>query len=45
MEDDGVGYDLEKLAEKLNAQVRWIWDADLEAHLATAMKIFEDVKA
>ncbi|KAF8855513.1 mannitol 1-phosphate dehydrogenase [Acephala macrosclerotiorum] len=41
MEGDGVGDDLEKLAENLNTRVRWIWNEDLEAHLATAMEKFE----
>lgn len=41
MEGDGLGDDLEKLAESLNTRVRWIWNEDLEAHLATAMEKFE----
>jgi len=42
MEGDGVGDDLEKMAEKLNTTVRWIWNEDLEAHLAIAEKRFEE---
>lgn len=41
MEGGGIGDDLEKLAEELNKAVRWIWDVDLEAHLAEAVRIFE----
>jgi hypothetical protein len=42
MEGDGVGDDLEKMAEKLNTTVRWIWNEDLEAHLAIAEKRLEE---
>lgn len=45
MEGDGVGDDLEKLAEKLNSTVRWIWNEDLESHLAQATKKFEESRA
>lgn len=44
MEGTGVGDDLKLLAEKLNTQVRWIWDVDLEAHLAEAMEKFEEFR-
>lgn len=39
------GDDLEKLSEQLKTQVRWIWDEDLKAHLATAQAKFEESKA
>lgn len=39
------GDDLEQLAEQLRTQVRWIWDEDLKAHLATAQAKFEQSKA
>jgi salicylate hydroxylase len=45
MEGDGTGDDLEKLAANLNSTVRWIWNEDLEAHLAMAMRKFEEVRA
>ena len=41
MEATGSGDDLDKIAERLNREVRWIWDEDLEAHLAEAMKTFD----
>jgi len=44
MEGDGIGDDLKKLAESLDTTVRWIWNVDLEAHLAEAVKEFEVAK-
>ncbi|KAH6672400.1 putative salicylate hydroxylase [Halenospora varia] len=44
MEGTTEGDDLEKIAEDLNTTVRWIWNEDLEAHLALAMKNFKDSK-
>jgi salicylate hydroxylase len=45
MEGDGVDDDLERLCENLNTTVRWIWNFDLEAHLAEAMKHFETARS
>lgn len=44
LEGDGIGDDLEKLAANLNIDVRWIWDEDLEAHLAKAKEKLEEVR-
>jgi len=41
MEGDGIGDDLEKIAESLDSTVRWIWNEDLEAHLDKAMNKFQ----
>jgi salicylate hydroxylase len=41
MEAEGLGDDLEKIAEALNTRVRWIWNMDLEAHLAEAVEKFD----
>jgi len=43
--EGAAGDDLEKIAELLNTEVRWIWNEDLPAHLAKAIKKFEDAKA
>jgi salicylate hydroxylase len=41
MQRKDVGDDLEKIAALLEKEARWIWDVDLEAHLAEAMEVFE----
>jgi salicylate hydroxylase len=41
MEEKESGDDLEKIAGSLNKEVRWIWDADLRAHLKEAVEVFE----
>lgn len=41
---EGIGDDLEKLAIRLNKTVIWVWDGDLNAHLALAMKKFEEAR-
>ncbi|KAG9228987.1 putative salicylate hydroxylase [Amylocarpus encephaloides] len=41
MDGEGSGDDLEKIAARLETEVRWIWDEDLERHLATAIANFE----
>lgn len=44
LEGEGIGDDLEKIAASLETDVRWIWDEDLEAHLAKARQKFVEVK-
>ena len=44
MEGEGLGDDLEKIAAALNTRVRWIWNMDLEAHVAEAVKKFDCVR-
>ncbi|EPE30263.1 FAD/NAD(P)-binding protein [Glarea lozoyensis ATCC 20868] len=41
MKEEESGDDLEKIASSLNKEVRWIWDADLRAHLKEAVEVFE----
>ena len=41
LEGDEIGDDLEKLAEWLKTSVKWIWNEDLEGHLALALQKFE----
>lgn len=45
MEGDGLGDDLEKIADALQTRVRWIWDVDLVAHLEEAVVKFEEERA
>ncbi len=44
MEGEFAGDNLEKLAEEFDMRVRWIWNEDLEAHLAKAVERFEDIR-
>jgi salicylate hydroxylase len=45
MEAEGSMDDLGKIAERLEREVRWIWDEDLVAHLGEAREKFEKDKS
>ena len=38
----GVGDDIEKMREKLDGRMHWIWHRDLVAQNAAAVKLFEE---
>ena len=42
MQQAGVGGDVEKMREKLNSRMHWIWYLDMVAQNETAVKWFEE---
>lgn len=40
LQGDRIGDDLEKLATELNIGVRWIWNENMEVHMAKAVEKF-----
>lgn len=42
MNQPGVGDDLEKMKEKLETRMHWIWYRDLVSQNETAVKLFEE---
>ena len=42
MQLPGVGDDLEKMREKLNTRMHWIWHRDLAAQNEDAVRLFEE---
>lgn len=42
MQQPGVGDDLEKMKEKLDTRMHWIWHRDMVAQNEAAIKLFEE---
>lgn len=45
LEGSGVYADLNKLRERLDTAVRWVWDIDFDEHLKEAMCKFDEENA